>query len=422
MKRRTLLAASALGLTGLGFALKPSDRGQAYNRYFEQLNQELKAQSSAIPTLLVDLDALDDNTRAVKSLLNPSVAFRLVVKSLPSVALLQYLMSSMNTQRLMVFHQPFINLISKSLPDADLLVGKPMPVRSAAQFYQDLKASSAFDPTTQLQWLIDDQKRLEEYLSLAKSLNTKLRINLELDVGLHRGGLTDISEFDAIMAKIQANPNHLAFSGFMGYDPQTAKAPAPFSSPEKAYAASQAQYSAFIKRAANYTNVESLCLNGAGSPSLKLHQSKTVCNELSAGSCFVKPTDFDIQTLDNLKPASYIATPVIKQSDQLAIPFLESMGQTMQAWDPNQQQTYFIYGGYWKAKPWSPAGLQTNELFGLSSNQQMLNGSAKTNLMPNDYVFLRPTQSEAVFLQFGGIQTLRNNQLADKWPVFNPLL
>ena len=88
-------------------------------------------------------------------------------------------------------------------------------------------------------------------------------------------------------------------------------------------------------------------------------------------------------------------------------------------WNPNRRRTFFTYGGYWKAKPESPAGLSFNPVFGRSTNQEMLNGSAKINLQPDDWIFLRPTQSEFVFLQFGNIAVYDGGQIVDHWPVFS---
>ena len=65
----------------------------------------------------------------------------------------------------------------------------------------------------------------------------------------------------------------------------------------------------------------------------------------------------------------------------------------------------------------SPSGLRTNPLYGHSSNQEMVNGSAATGLAVDDHVFLRPTQSEAVLLQFGDLLTVRGGRLQDRWPV-----
>ena len=85
---------------------------------------------------------------------------------------------------------------------------------------------------------------------------------------------------------------------------------------------------------------------------------------------------------------------------------------------PNRARAFFIYGGYWKALPDSPPGLSTNPLYGRSTNQEMLNGSRRVELAVDDWVFLRPTQSEFVFLQFGDIAVYDEGKIAERWPVF----
>ena len=97
----------------------------------------------------------------------------------------------------MCFHQPFLNRVAEELPDADVLLGKPLPVRSAALFYETLRGP--FDPARSLQWLIDTPGRMAGYLELARGLGTKLRISVEIDVGLHRGGVTTTEALDAIL-------------------------------------------------------------------------------------------------------------------------------------------------------------------------------------------------------------------------------
>ena len=53
-----------------------------------------------------------------------------------------------------------------------------------------------------------------------------------------------------------------------------------------------------------------------------------------------------------------------------------------------------------------------------ASNQEMLTGSDRVGLKPDDYVFLRPNQSEAVFLQFGDIALFDGADIAASWPTF----
>ena len=74
----------------------------------------------------------------------------------------------------------FLNLDAEIFPGFDILMGKPLPVRSAELFYRQLKGP--FDPTRQLQWLIDSPQRLQEYLQLAQGMNTKLRANIEIEL------------------------------------------------------------------------------------------------------------------------------------------------------------------------------------------------------------------------------------------------
>ncbi|MEK6195823.1 MAG: hypothetical protein N2F24_16535 [Deltaproteobacteria bacterium] len=91
----------------------------------------------------------------------------------------------------------------------------------------------------------------------------------------------------------------------------------------------------------------------------------------------------------------------------------------MQKIRPLWQTTFFIYGGYWKAEPLSPKGLVLNPLYGRSTNQEMMNGSEHTELEVDDYVFLRPTQSETVMLQFGDLFVIRGDRYIGRWPVFS---
>ena len=142
-------------------------------------------------------------------------------------------------------------------------------------------------------------------------------------------------------------------------------------------------------------------------------------NDLAAGSGLVKPVDFDVPTLADHRPALFIATPVLKREAGTRIPFIEFLSPLIAWWNPNRAQTFFIYGGRWMAETVSPAGLKLNTVYGLSSNQQILNGSDRIEAGVDDHVFLRPTQSEAVMLQFGDIVIVRAGRIVDHWPVFD---
>ena len=419
MKRRYFLLASGAALAGAAFWLRPQDEGSNHSSYFMTLQRGLKEAGIGRPVMLVDEERLASNCKLLMASLPPGRAYRIVAKSLPSVPLIERVMKLTGSNRVMVFHQPFMNALALARPDCDMLLGKPMPVAAAYRFFQELPEDSSFNADAQLQWLVDDISRLEQYLTLARKLNRTLRINLEIDVGLHRGGLQSTQQLDACLKLIKANPGQLVFSGFMGYDAHVGKLPPMVETAQESLRKSNAIYQSFIdhlNKGFPELAKGDLCLNGAGSPTVMLHDKNTPLNELAAGSCLVKGTDFDIDSLASFLPAAFIATPVIKRSDGLQMPGPIPLGKAWALWDPNRRQTFFIYGGYWKARPVSPPGVRDNPMYGFSTNQMMFNGSGSINLNVDDFLFLRPTQSEFVLLQFGDLAVIRDGKLQTWWP------
>ena len=425
MNRRGFLLSSlgvGAALTGVAAWLRPSDQGAPYSAYFQALNRELQRAGPMRPVLLIDLDRLDQNIEVVKaSLARSGKQLRLVEKSLPAPGLLAYIGARVGSQRLMSFHQPFLNQDARHFPQADILLGKPLPVRSAQLFYAS--HSGPFDPGRQLQWLLDTPERLQQYLALAKGLATRMRINIELDVGLHRGGVSDHATLEAMLALIAGNPQHLQFAGFMGYDPFVGMdLPGLLGTPQQLLAKVMALYEGYVA----YTRERypqlwhaQLTLNTAGSPSYRLHESERLSTELAVGSALLKPTHFDLASLSEHVPAAYIATPVLKAGGPLQIPLLEGTSRLLSWWDANQRASFFVYGGNWQAEPESPAGLQNSSLYGRSSNQELLTASPTCGLGVDDHVFLRPTQSESVLLQFGELLAVRGGKLVERWPVYS---
>jgi D-serine deaminase-like pyridoxal phosphate-dependent protein len=390
--------------------------------YFTKLNQSLRAQERAIPSLLIDLDQLDHNIAVVQRQLKTGADLRLVVKSLPSPDLLHYVMERTGCHKLMVFHQPFLSDLAQYFDDSvDVLLGKPMPERTVRYYYTHFaeNANTRFDPYRQVQWLADSPKRLQEYALLAAEMGQKLRINLEIDTGLHRGGFATPAEFRAALQILTQQQRSLVLTGLMGYDPQVVKLPRWLSSPAKALAKANQIYREFIQIIREEFPAlwrEDLTFNGAGSPTFGLHQnSDSPLNDVAVGSAFVKPTTFDISTLADFQSACWIATPVLKKMQGTKLPGLGQLPHWLEAVFPILGASYFIYGGYWKADYCYPPDIRINPLFGASTNQSMLNTSGQYPLEVDDFVFLRPWQSEFVFLQFGRILTIRNGEVSGEW-------
>lgn len=418
MKRRTVL------LGGAGFALaagagmflsRPKDVGKNHSDYFSGLNTLLKRDGPGRPVMLLDIDRMDHNIDQIAKSVGSAKTFRIVVKSLPSMPLLQHAMAKAKTNALMVFHQPFLNAIVEVFPAADILLGKPMPVSAVETFYKKLKAGS-FGAGSQVQWLVDTPDRLRQYQELAHRLDIKMRINCEIDVGLHRGGLGEPSELDKVLDMIHADPDHMIFSGLMGYEPHLTGMKADLAHP--AVQDVLKTYRSFVDVAESRGfDTNTLTLNGGGSHTLGIYHDDDLMNDLSAGSGIVKPIDFDTYHLSSNVSALFIATPILKRYDDLKLPGDPVIAKLLPMWNPNMQRVYYIYGGYWKAQIVSPEGVAAPIY--QSTNQSPVATSNTIDLQVDDYIFFRPTQSEHVMLQFGDILVIKDDRIIDEWPVFH---
>ena len=420
MRRRTLflgaggIAGAAAAGVGGTLLWRPDDRGAPHDAYFSSLNEALKRDGPGRPVMLVDVARMERNIDLLAESVGGDKTYRVVVKSLPSVELLRRVVERAGTHALMVFHEPFLTAAASAFPHADVLFGKPMPVAAAETFYGKPRHRD-FDPASQVQWLIDTPERLAQYQALARRLGVHMRVNVEIDVGLHRGGLPEPEALSPLLATIREDPAHLSFAGFMGYESHIAGLGAPLDHP--AVQAVLGRYRGFIDRARDDgARLAGATFNGAGSHTLRIYEKDDTMNDLAAGSAVVKPSGFDTRHLESHRPALFIAAPVLKRYDSLVVPG-DTDTRLRSWWDPNMRRVYYIYGGYWKANPVSPPGMHA-PLY-RSTNQQPFVASAATDLAVDDYLFLRPTQSEHVMLQFGDLLAVRDGQLAERWPVFH---
>lgn len=410
--RRAAIVGGGLAVAGTMGVLvsRKSDHGGAHDRYFANLSAALRKAGIAHPVLVVDRARLDRNIAAARATLKPSgLPLRVVVKSLPAAGLVDHVARGMATNRFMVFNGAMLELMA-ARPDADLLLGKPLPEAEFAGIVDKIGADAA----GRIQWLIDTPARLRQYAAIAAARSMALRTNMEIDVGLHRGGFPDGRALAAAVDLARTLP-HVSVGGLMGYDAHVPK----MSDTDAAYAASQELYrsATTVLREKLGVDPARLTLNGAGSPTYARHAQGSAANEVSVGSAFVKPVDFDLPSLARHVPASFIATPVIK-AGRMELPGNEWLTGPLTFMDPNAARAFFIYGGHWLATPVSPPGLQYSDLYGRSSNQEMLTGSTSVALKPDDHVFFRPNQSEAIFLQFGDIALFDGETIAGSWPTF----
>ncbi|RRH88318.1 DSD1 family PLP-dependent enzyme [Mesorhizobium tamadayense] len=369
--------------------------------YFAGLSKALKAADIFRPCLVLDRDRLDANIALVRKKLAPRLAVRLVDKSLPCLPLLSHIASALGANRFMTFHPPITQAVLDAFPEADLLYGKPMPVGAARATLTRGGAGWA-----RVCWLIDTAERLAEYGALAAELRTELRVAFEVDVGLHRGGFANPDEIAALSI-----PRGLHCEGIMAYEAHAPEIPGLFGGAAKALKQASAKAAQFVpaldpdqRRILNIGGSKTALLHGAG-----------VANEVSIGSAFVLPSDFDTPGLDGFQPAAFIATPILKAVDPV-LPGPAAVSRTLQALGLFPRRGCYLYGGKWMADPVFPEGMKPNGLIGFSSNQQFMGLPADAAVKPGDYAFLRPTQSEAVLQHFGSIAVFSGGRVLEFWP------
>lgn len=415
-KRRLMLGAAVAAPLGAWLA-RPSERGGPHSPYFAGLGRALHEAGVAQARMVIDLPRLRANLAAIGAHRGRTgMALRAVLKSLPSLPLMDEVARAWNSPRVMAFNAAQLQQLLAARPLAEPLLGKPLPVAAAAQVLGQLPVEVG----SRIEWLVDTPERLAQYRQLAEQRGQALKLNFELDVGLHRGGFEDVASLGPALASLRGAPL-LRWSGFMGYDAHVAALPdlpgMRATAWEEARRRWQAAWSA-AEAALGPRPREGLTLNTAGSPTFRLHDGKGPANEVSVGSAALLPLDFEKPLLADLQPAAFIATPVLKSWPRFRLPEGATwLSRAAQAWDRNQARGFAIHGGHWLAEPVSPPGIAPSGLYGNSSNQQVMVASQRVDLRPDDYVFFRPQQSEAVLLQFGDLLVFDGTRISASWPV-----
>jgi D-serine deaminase-like pyridoxal phosphate-dependent protein len=369
--------------------------------YFSALSEALKAADIFRPCLVLDRDRLDRNIGLVRERLAPGLAVRLVDKSLPCLPLLSHIATALGTKSFMTFHPPVTQAVLDAFPEVDLLFGKPMPVGAAKAVLT--KGGAGWSHVC---WLIDSEERLAEYGALAAELGIELPVAFEVDVGLHRGGFSSPEALKAVVI-----PRGLRCEGIMAYEAHAPEIPGLFGGQAGALKKASALAEEF---ADCLGDDQRRILNIGGSKTALLHHGGVV-NEVSIGSAFVLPSDFDKPGLAGFEPAAFIATPILKAVEPM-LPGPTALSRALQALGLFPRKGCYLYGGKWMAAPVFPEGMKTNGLIGLSSNQQFMGLPADAKVRPGDCAFLRPTQSEAVLQHFGSIAVLSGGCIVDFWP------
>jgi D-serine deaminase-like pyridoxal phosphate-dependent protein len=411
---------------------KPRDRGGDYDPYFAALNEAMKKDGIGTGRVIIDLDRLDHNLEVILAHIPSPDHYRIVVKSLPCLDLLKTIQKRSGTKKFLVVHRPFLKVILEAFePSIDIQVGKILSVLAAREFFAEIDPKMRKRAQSEIRWLVDCKEVLGEYLDFAKAHKLKLKIGVELDIGLHRGGTGSLREIDEMLRIFQENAEEIIFSGFLGYEGHAAHAPGIFQSARKAALAefddNMKVYQAFIEHGRNeFPDLfkGELVFNSGGSSTYSLFDRAPFITDIGIGGAALRPASYPDHFLFDLKPAEFIVSPILKILPGTVIPFLEKMAGLLEWWDPNLGQGIVIYGGGWAGNLVAPRGLSPQMLVSdppnqnLVPNESTLSGSKKLGIQRGDYVFYHPYQSDAMF-QFEDILLVRGGKVAGTWMVFD---
>jgi D-serine deaminase-like pyridoxal phosphate-dependent protein len=409
--------------------IKPHKTSCSYQPYFATLNHALKAARPGASAGIIDLDRLDSNVQVVRNLLGSDFKLRLVTKSLPSLDLLRYLMDKANTNRLMVFSEPFIVAILNNFnaDSLDILLGKPLPAEALAR----LSSNKGFNT---INWLVDTKERLNRYLAFAKKENIPLKISLEIDVGLHRGGFETMPQFAEAIDIIQKNPQYLQLTGLMGYDGHVPYVPFYINKQRainRAFVNVQNSYTQFVDELKKHYDpafISTLTFDGGGSHTYYYYpkfKNITPINDIAMGSGFLEPEQFsDLQKLGH-QPALFLSSPVLKKIESSLLPHAEKLSPLVNMWDPNLKVSYYMLGGGWPGEPVAPAGIKKNYFWdendlgytNLLPNQSILSSSDQNNLNVGDFVFYQAWEGDGM-LSFNKIELYRQGKIVGEWDTY----
>jgi hypothetical protein len=400
-----------------------------YQPYFTQLNLALKEQRGGSSAGIIDLDRLDSNVNFVRKKLGDDYKLRLVTKSLPSLDLLKYLMVKVQTNRLMVFSEPFLaEILFNWNPDSlDILLGKPLPVDAFVRL-------ATYNGWNTIHWLIDTKQRLNQYLHYAQKEHIRIKISLEIDVGLHRGGFEITKDFAEVVEIIKQNSQYLELTGLMGYDGHVPYVPFCINKEtaiKKAFVNVQELYDQFVDELKKYYDaktISTMTFNSGGSHTYFYYpdyKSITPVNDIAMGSGFLAPRQFsDVIKLGH-QPSLFLSSPVLKKIESSKLPHAEKLTALVNLWDPNLKVSYFMLDGGWPGELVGPAGLKRNYWWDENDlgytnqlpNQSIVSSSDENSLNVGDFVFYHSWEGDGM-LCFKKLVLYRQSGIVGEWDTY----
>jgi len=305
----------------------------------------------------------------------------------------------------------------------DILMGKPLPVECFESLFLGATDDSKKRLITEVKWLVDSKERFLEYLKAFEkeglSRYGKLKISLEVDVGLCRGGFETPRSLKDFLETIKTES--VQVTGLMGYDGHLGLGPSFLRAFE--FGRISKNYQAFAEvLEKNRKESEPFVFNGAGSRTFSFY--KSLVNDVAIGSGFLSPAHFKTGILKDHKAAVFIAAPILKEEFLKKAPFLgKFLTKLLKIFLYPGYRHFFIYGGGWGeieypkgAKPglFYNHGINKN----LLPNQELISVSGDFKGTRGNQVFYRPQESD-ILMNFNELIVVQGGNVIEKWSPFS---
>ena len=397
------VAASAGGVAHAAKAPKQPLGAGGTPMTLEQLARLAREQGRGHPVLLLDLAALDQNTRVVVDFAKAQGwGVRPALKSFRSPALISYLLNRLPEPRGLVFNLTEVDPILAQAPrNTDLMTGYPPTFGELRTFLRTKQPRG--QRAHRLRVLIDSVPLAQHMAALARSARRPLpEVALEFDVGMGRGGINDADELRGCVEALRAAG--LKITAVLGYDGHaTLRGDGDY----RRLVATQAM-AAYRSRLAEL-DFEPEIRNGPGSSNYR-NWVGGPANEIGCGSAFLFAGYLNGgYDTEGLAPALTLAGAVRRiTSDHPSVPVVgiaqpgaSEMEIIVQAVAPAGELVH-------------PEGGRVDEASGGGDALVVPKGSVALG----DYVLYRPTQTEGAILSYHELVAVREGRVLRRWPVF----
>jgi D-serine deaminase-like pyridoxal phosphate-dependent protein len=275
-----------------------------------------------LPVALVDLDAFEENIRAVGEA-SGGKPVRLATKSLRVPEMIRRALDSGVFRGLMCFSAEEVLFLAQQGFD-DLLLAYPTIRRSDREA---LKQARALGKTVRV--VVDSKESVRELASSLERSGIDVLIDIDVStrflgiyLGARRSPIRTDRDILAIATEIQKH-SQLKLVGAMAYEAQVAGLTDrnPFKKPLnpiarwiRGYATAKvARKRSKIRKLFELHSLSLEIFNGGGTGSLNLASSESALNELAAGSALLCPHLFDYYSNIGFKPACFFALQAARE-------------------------------------------------------------------------------------------------------------